>query len=198
MRTKTQTQSEKMLEAAGRLFGTQRFHEVRMEDIAAEAAVGKGTLYRYFTDKEELYLALLERASQQVLERIQIELIGAEGARDKLVAMATALIGFFDEQPHVFDLIQRAEILQREGREFPWQTARDEIGRQLRELFKEARQRGEFVVGDPDHAVLMFLGGLRAVVRFGRRPRPRTLAQQVVRSFLDGAGWVKPAPSACR
>src|SRR5262245_60622446 len=107
-----------MLEAAGRLFGTQRFHEVRMEDIADEAAVGKGTLYRYCNDKEELYLALLERASQQVLERIQTELVGAEGARGKLVAMATALIGFFDEQPHVFDLIQRAEILQREGGEF--------------------------------------------------------------------------------
>jgi AcrR family transcriptional regulator len=198
VRTKTPTQAEKMLNAAGRLFGTQRFHEVRMEDIAAEAAVGKGTLYRYFNDKEELYLALLERASQQVLERIHAELTDAEGPREKLVAMATALIAFFDEQPQVFDLIQRAEVLQREGAAFPWQTARDEMARLLREFFKEARQRGEFAVADADHAVLMFLGGLRAVVRFGRRPRPRNLAQQMVRSFLDGAGSCKLTPEACR
>src|SRR5262245_18615534 len=56
VRTKTPQQADKMLNAAARLFGTQRFHEVRMEDIAAEAAVGKGTIYRYFSDKDELYL----------------------------------------------------------------------------------------------------------------------------------------------
>ena len=61
MRTKTAQQADKVLDAAARLFGTQRFHEVRMEDIAAEATVGKGTLYRYFNDKEELFVALLER-----------------------------------------------------------------------------------------------------------------------------------------
>ncbi len=44
MRTKTPQFSEKMLEAAGRLFGTRRFHEVRMEDVASEADVSKGTL----------------------------------------------------------------------------------------------------------------------------------------------------------
>ena len=41
-----------------------------MEDISAAAGVGKGTLYRYFKDKEELYLALLDRASAQVEERM--------------------------------------------------------------------------------------------------------------------------------
>ena len=39
-----------------------------MDDIAAEAEVGKGTLYRYFSDKEELYLALLAQA-YRVLEQ---------------------------------------------------------------------------------------------------------------------------------
>ena len=70
MRTKTPLQAEKMLEAAAALFGTQRFHEVRMEDIATAAGVGKGTIYRYFSDKEDLYLALLERASKQMHERL--------------------------------------------------------------------------------------------------------------------------------
>ena len=62
MRCKTAEQADKVLDAAAQLFGLRRFHEVRMEDIAAEAEVGKGTLYRYFADKEELYLGLLDRA----------------------------------------------------------------------------------------------------------------------------------------
>ena len=58
MRAKSPEQVDRMLDAAARLFGAHRFHEVRMEDVAAAAEVGKGTLYRYFRDKEELYLAL--------------------------------------------------------------------------------------------------------------------------------------------
>src|SRR5262249_46174369 len=107
-----------MLDAAGRLFGTQRFHEVRMEDIAAEAEVGKGTIYRYFSDKEELYKALLSRSSGQLLGRLRDELEQADAPRAQLVRVVAALIGFFDERPHLFDLIQRAEVMQGPG--FLW------------------------------------------------------------------------------
>ena len=122
MRTKTPLQADKMLEAAARLFGSQRFHEVRMEDIAAEAAVGKGTLYRYFDDKEELYLALLERASQQLVERLREEQSHLNEPRSKLTAIVAGIITFFDEQPHLLDLIQRAEVLR--GPNASWQNAR--------------------------------------------------------------------------
>src|SRR5258705_7193086 len=99
-----------MLDAAGRLFGARRFHEVRMEDIAAEAEVSKGTLYRYFKDKEEMYLALLERSSHQLVAELHARVGEAEGGRQRLIAVVAAVIGFFDRQPHLFDLIQRAEI----------------------------------------------------------------------------------------
>src|ERR1700722_8181494 len=110
MRTKTPRLSERMLEAAGRLFGTRRFHEVRMEDIAAEAEVGKGTLYRYFADKEELYLGLLDRASCQYRKLIDAEVAKADGPGKKLRALVAAGYSFFDGQPHLGPLIQRAEV----------------------------------------------------------------------------------------
>src|SRR5262249_43872840 len=114
-----------MLDAAARLFGTQRFHEVRMEDIAAEAEVGKGTLYRYFADKEELYVALLARLSRRFLARLQEVTGQADEPRDKLLLAITATIAFFDDQPHLFDLIQRSEVLQGPG--FVWREARDQF-----------------------------------------------------------------------
>ncbi|NBT62453.1 MAG: TetR/AcrR family transcriptional regulator, partial [Planctomycetia bacterium] len=46
---------EKILAAAEVMFASKRFHEVLMEDIAIGAGVGKGTIYRYFKNKEELY-----------------------------------------------------------------------------------------------------------------------------------------------
>src|SRR4051794_34450694 len=48
VRTKTPNLREHMLDAAARMFGNKRFDETRMDDIAAEANVSKGTLYRYF------------------------------------------------------------------------------------------------------------------------------------------------------
>src|SRR5213592_1907800 len=98
-----------MLDVAARLFGTQHFHEVRMDDVATEAGVGKGTIYRYFEDKDELYLALLERAGRQLDGRIHAAVESAAGPQQKLEDLAAAVLAFFDEQPHVASLIQRAD-----------------------------------------------------------------------------------------
>src|SRR5262245_59330110 len=70
VRTQTPELDQRILDAAARLFAGNHFHAVRMEDISTEADVGKGTLYRYFRDKEELYLALLSRAARQIQDRI--------------------------------------------------------------------------------------------------------------------------------
>lgn len=176
-----------MLDAAGRLFGSQRFHEVRMEDIAAEAEVGKGTLYRYFSDKEELYLVLLERASQQFMERLREEKNRTAGPHAQLQAIVAAVIAFFDEHPHLFDLIQRAEVLRDPDRASPWQKARDDLLRLLLDVFDEGKTAGAFSIRDSEMVALLLLGGLRSVIRFGEQPRPRDLARRIVEAFLHGA-----------
>lgn len=182
MRVKSPLQAEKILTAAARLFATHRFHEARMDDIAALAEVGKGTLYRYFKDKEELYLALLDRAAEGLQSRLCQELSRAASPREQLVAVVAGLIDYFDAQPHVFDLIQHAEALRKPGAEFPWQKTRDKtMG-----LVKDILAAGVFQVADLDLAVLILLGGLRAIIRFGKQPRPHGLAAEVVSRFLDG------------
>src|SRR5262249_21692811 len=186
VRTKTPAQAEKIMTAAARLFATHRFHEARMEDIAALAEGGKGTLYRYFQDKEELYLALLERAGEGLSVRLAEALAGVEGARAKLVALVGGLIGYFEDNPHLFDLIQHAEAMQRPGVEFPWQSRRNENVALTKRILAEGVQSGEWVIADPDLATLILLGGLRAVWRFGARPRHADLAERVVACFVAG------------
>jgi AcrR family transcriptional regulator len=186
VRTKTLSQEAKMLNAAAKLFGTQRFHEVRMEDIATKAVVGKGTLYRYFKDKEELYGALLKRSGQQLIERLHEATAGASQPRQKLEAVAEAIIAFFDEQPHLFDLIQRSEVLHRPGAAFSWQPTREEVVHLVRGLLDD-ENGGEFTIRDPDIMALMLLGGLRSVIRLGPRPRSPDLGKRIVTAFLNGA-----------
>lgn len=185
VRTKTPLQAEKMLEAAAALFGTQRFHEVRMEDIANAAGVGKGTIYRYFSDKEELYIALLERASKQMHDRLERAVQTGKGVNTKLKGIVSAIISFFDEQPHLLSLIQRAEVLR--GPDFPWKKTRQELLRLVIGVLEEGNAQGEISARDPELVALLLLAGLRGVLRFGKNPRPRDLPQRIVDIFLKGA-----------
>jgi len=178
--------AEKVLDAAAQLFGTQRFHEVRMEDVAVEAGVGKGTLYRYFKDKDELFLALVDRASEQFTGRCLEAAAQATGARARLVAVAQAIISFFDEQPHILELIQRAELQRGLAPGVVWQTARNQLFRLVLDLFNEGKARGEFAVRDPEMAMMLLLGGLRTVIRFGPRPRPEGLSERAVDALVQG------------
>ena len=187
MRTKTISLSDHILDAAARLFGGRPFHEVRMDDIATEAEVGKGTLYRYFQTKDDLYLKLLARAAEQYADRLRRIAAGAASARAGLAAVAAAVIQFFDERPGLLELIQRAEVERGRGPDFPWHGAREEVLRLLRGLFAEGLKRGEFTVADPELATLLLAGGLRTLLRHGKKPRPADLAQRVVDVLLREA-----------
>ncbi len=44
-----------IIKAAVRVFSRQGFHQARVEDIAQEAGVGKGTIYEYFENKRNLF-----------------------------------------------------------------------------------------------------------------------------------------------
>jgi AcrR family transcriptional regulator len=191
LRLKTPHQPDKILSAAARLFATHRFHEARMEDIAALADVGKGTLYRYFKDKEELYLALLDRAARSLQSCLCRALEGIASPTAQLVAVVAGLLDYFDEEPYVFDLIQHAEVMQKPDTGFPWQKTRQKTIALVKQILEAGDRAGEFYCPDPDLAVLLLLGGLRAVIRFGKQPRPAGLAHEIVTRFLDGHRPVK-------
>lgn len=187
MRTKRPEQADKILCVAARLFATHRFHEARMEDIAAAAEVGKGTLYRYFKDKEELYLALLDRAAEGLLRRIDEELADADGPRGKLEAMIRAILDFLSANPYLFDVATHAEALARPGSLASWKKLRETNTRRTLDIVEEGRQAGLWDIPDPETPVLMLLGGLRAVLRFGSSTRPAELAPRILEDFLHGA-----------
>lgn len=60
----------RVLAAAERLFSARGVAGVTMDDVAAEAGVGKGTLYRRFGDKGGLAVALLDERERELQQRI--------------------------------------------------------------------------------------------------------------------------------
>lgn len=87
----------KVLAAAEELFAARGVAAVSMDDVAAAAGVGKGTLYRRFGDKSGLAAALLDEWESQLQQQM---LAGAPplgpGAppEERLAAFVDAYLGF--------------------------------------------------------------------------------------------------------
>ena len=59
-------QRQEILAAAAELFSESGYHNVSMDEIAHRAEFGKGTLYKFFPNKEELFAALMFETVQEV------------------------------------------------------------------------------------------------------------------------------------
>jgi AcrR family transcriptional regulator len=183
MRTQTADTRQRILDAAARLFAVQRFHEVRMDDLATEAEVAKGTLYRYFRDKEELYNHLIASAATQILQKVDEGAASASEPEPKLVAMLQASFWFFENHPFLSDLLQRVEALSPSATQFAWNDVRKELAARVEETLAQPC----LGVRDPACGALMLMGSLRQLHRFAKRPLPKDLVEQVVRVYLHGA-----------
>ncbi|MGC5010413.1 TetR/AcrR family transcriptional regulator [Streptosporangium sp. DT93] len=98
-----------VLEAAARLFAEQGVEAVSMDQVAAAAGVGKGTLFRRFGDRSGLAAALLDARERVLQEAIlhgppPLGLGGAAGER--LAAFVDAYVDYLLEH---LDLIRMSE-----------------------------------------------------------------------------------------
>src|SRR5471030_357608 len=70
---------QELLAAALDLFVERGYAATRLDDVAAQAGVSKGTLYLYFTNKEELFKAVVRETVLPVLGEAEAILDRYEG-----------------------------------------------------------------------------------------------------------------------
>src|SRR3954467_8934980 len=93
-------------DTAARLFATRPFHKVRLDDVAAAAGVGKGTLYVYFQSKEDLYFTITFEGIALLLNRLTTQLAGDHsGAMHRLQTIVNELTDFAFQHPQFFELM---------------------------------------------------------------------------------------------
>ncbi|MFC4942140.1 TetR/AcrR family transcriptional regulator [Pseudonocardia sp. GCM10023141] len=101
----------KVVAAAAELFGARGVAAVSMDDVAAAAGVGKGTLYRRFGDKSGLAAALLderESALQEALLSGPPPLGPGAAPLDRLAAFTIAYLAYVDAHLDVVAMSQTA------------------------------------------------------------------------------------------
>ncbi|MEU5265733.1 TetR/AcrR family transcriptional regulator [Amycolatopsis sp. NPDC021455] len=95
---------KEFVEAALRALDTHG-PDLGMEDVAAEAGVTKPVLYRHFDDKADLYVALGQRGTEILFERL-IPAINAELAPVPRIRMALdAFFTVIEEHPNLYRLL---------------------------------------------------------------------------------------------
>lgn len=198
MRVIDPSRREQIVDTAARLFGQGRYHEVRMEDIAQAAGVAKGTLYRYFDDKEDLYLGLILTASNRLFQEVDREIKKTADGEQQVSIYVEATIRFFARFPYFLELVQRIETGAAPQRLAALKESRDRFFRLIEGIVQALIDSGKYATSRPDLAALALSGMTRQIMRFHAQPFNAEMGQWIVQQFLHGLRPVEARAHAAR
>jgi AcrR family transcriptional regulator len=97
-----------ILKAARELFILKGYHQTTLEEIAHHAEFGKGTIYIYFSSKEELFYGIIYQLMDEIVQLASSAISDSPGtAREKLTAYAKKMISHARMNSDLFHLIMR-------------------------------------------------------------------------------------------
>ncbi len=154
---------EEIMDAAFKVFSARGYHNTTVDDVAREAGISKGTCYQYFTGKEDIFIATMERT----LDTLLAEADAAAGdAQDALMRLGieglTFVSKYRDLQFMLMGLISEALV----GNERMREKAAEVFGRVADFLARDIERGiadGAFRPVDPS-AVAYALFGIAEVV----------------------------------
>jgi AcrR family transcriptional regulator len=100
---KTRREQE-ILEAAALLFAERGYSQADTQTLADRLGVGKGTIYRYFPSKRELFLAAVDRLMVQLHLSITDTINEIQDPIDRLLHAVNAYLKYFKDHPEIVEL----------------------------------------------------------------------------------------------
>lgn len=106
---------EQILCAAGRVFAVRGYRQTEVQEIADACEISKGLIYRYFSSKEALFLASVDRGMQLLQEQIDEAVAELEDPFECIKVAIRTHLTFFDTHPAMIELFvqERAEFRDR-------------------------------------------------------------------------------------
>jgi AcrR family transcriptional regulator len=186
-RVKTQRKELAILDAASRVFAVRPFHEVLIDAIASDARIGKGTIYRYFETKEDLYFATVVHVMENLATELEARARAESSASRRLEAIATVILERFWERRYLLPFFQRDERFP--TLEVELIKRREPILRVVQEAILAGIEQREFRGIDARIGADLFLGMVRALNLFHTEgDRLEDLVAQLMSVFLRGVG----------
>lgn len=153
-----ETRPAEIIEAALELFVERGFATTKLDDVATRAGIGKGTIYLYFPNKEELFRAVLRQGWLPNLEAAEAIVAAHTGSTpDLLRKLAAHVLGVLDSR-----LIAIPKLVLAESGNFPAMARLyvEEVGtramRMMAGVIARGVERGEFRTLDVPSVVPLF------------------------------------------
>ena len=106
--------TDEILHVAATLFAERGFAGTDTQELADRVNIGKGTLYRYFPSKRELFLAAADRAMGRLREYLDAAIGIRDDPLEQIVAAIEAFLEFFDQHPEFAELLIQERALFRD------------------------------------------------------------------------------------
>jgi len=183
-----------ILDATDRLLARFGYRKMTVEDIAAEAGIGKGTIYLHFNSKEEVVLSHIDRIVDRLNDRLREITVSDVATEERLRQMLLTRVLFrFDSIQHytqsLNDLLAalRPGLLKRRAQYF------DAEAQIFAEVLTAGRKSGELSFNDEyttAHALLQATNGLLpyslSTTELGERKEVEQRTADVANLMLSG------------
>jgi AcrR family transcriptional regulator len=157
---------QEILAAALQLFAAKGFHNVSMQEVAAAAEFATGTLYNFFSSKEDLFFELLVATAEESLGLVLPALEGPGDERHRLAQFIRLHERIVREQATAI----RLYLLESRGRYLPQQkveTRKKEFDTQvfgrIADVIAAGVRKGLFNNIDPAVAAQCLSAALKAI-----------------------------------
>lgn len=102
---------QQIVDAAEKVIFSKGLEQATMDEIAEEAELSKGTLYLYFKNKNDLYMAICERGSNMLNSRFAKIFAGDYTGIELIRMMGETYLGFVKNNPDYFRAFKHYESL---------------------------------------------------------------------------------------
>jgi AcrR family transcriptional regulator len=184
---------EIIIETSAKLFNQQGYNGVSIRDIAQACGLTNAALYYHFKNKEDLFLAMLQRDHEKTLTALREAADGPGDLRADLQQLAACYTEITCQRRQSFQTLWRdlRNVDNVRGHKL-FGEMRSSFLRPLEERLAAAQATGELQPGDVRFYARLLHGMIIALTHEGRPDRPHRASAQDVETaidvFLNGVG----------
>jgi TetR/AcrR family transcriptional regulator, repressor of fatR-cypB operon len=175
-RRRTHSKRSEMVNAALKLFAEKGIKGTTIRDIAHEAGVTEGALYRHFESKEQLAQSLFGECAAMLYQSLSSSIEGVAGAHEKLCALANGFFDFAETNPEAYEFVM-ARHHESVGGPTPGQPLPKDV---FVQVMREGMEAGKLRPMDEHLAAAMMIGMCLRTIFFWDRGMIKGSRQEVM------------------
>ena len=190
MKVLVERRKNQILDAASLVFSKEGFAKANTDQIAKAANLGKGTIYRYFNSKKDLFLSAVDRGLDKLRDEILREVEKTEDPLKKIENAIKTYLFFFEKNRNLIGvLIHEQSSFQKRIAKRYFEHYYGNVDR-IKQTFKAGIKQGLIKDMDIDSVISVYTSMLNGLIYMwqieSRKYRLVDKAPIVTKIFLTG------------